>query len=70
MTMTAHRNTASDWLDNSATPVWTKRIGNRVGTVFEVFDTGRRASHDYRRLTAQASPQEATKIAFEKHFSK
>ena len=70
MIMTAYRNTTSDWLDSSATPVWTKRIGNRVGTVFEVFDTGRRASHDYRRLDAQVSPQEATRIVFEKHFSK
>lgn len=70
MTMTAYRNTASDWLDNSGTPVWTKRIGNRVGTVFEAFDTGLRASHDYRRLTAQVSRQEATRIVFEKHFGK
>jgi hypothetical protein len=68
--MTAYRNIASDWLDNTGAPVWTKRIGNRVGTVFEVFDTGLRASHDYRRLTAQVSPEEAARIVFQKHFSK
>ena len=68
--MTAYRNTASDWFDNSATPDWTKRIGNRVRAVFKALGTGLRASHDYRRLAAQVSPQEASRIVFEKHFSK
>ena len=68
--MTAFRNTASDWFDNSATPAWTKRIGTQLRTVLEAFETGLAASHDYRRLAVQQSPEAARRIVFQKHFSK
>jgi hypothetical protein len=68
--MTAFRNTASDWFDNSATPDWTKRIGTQLRAVLKAFETGLAASHDYRMLAVQQSPEAASRIVFEKHFSK
>ena len=68
--MTAFRNTASDWFDNSATPAWTKRISNGLRAILEAFATGLAASHDYRRLAVQQSPEAASRIVFQKHFSK
>jgi hypothetical protein len=70
MIMTAYRNTASDWFDNRAMPDWSKRIGNRVRAFVEAIETGINAAHDYRRLSGQVSPQDASRIVFEKHFSK
>lgn len=68
--MTAFRNTASGWFGNSATPDWTKRIGTQLRAVLEGFETGLAASHDYRRLAVQHSPEDASRIVFQKYFSK
>ena len=66
---TNHTNTASDWLDHGDMSGWTQRAGDTVRTVFEAMDTGRTASHDYRKLTARGTPaQHATGEVFHRHF--
>jgi hypothetical protein len=41
-----------------------------VRAFVEAIETGINAAHDYRRLSGQVSPQDASRIVFEKHFSK
>jgi hypothetical protein len=67
---THHSNTASGWFDTVDTGDWGRRALNAARIVFEAIDTGRKASHDYRRLAAHGQPQDAVQAVFTKHFSK
>ena len=68
---TNHSNTASEWLGHAEMPDWTNRVGDTVRTVFEAMDTGRRALHDYKLLSARGLPlQQASGEVFQRHFGK
>ncbi|WP_125461795.1 MULTISPECIES: hypothetical protein [Rhodomicrobium] len=67
---THHSNVASGLFDNVDTGDWGKRTLDAVRTVFEAMATGRKAAHDYRRLSAHHQPQEAIQTVFKTHFSK
>jgi hypothetical protein len=72
MIMFTHRgNTASEWLGQAEMSDWTNRFGGTLRALFDAMDTGRSASHDYRKLSAHGvPPQHATEEVFRKHFGK
>lgn len=66
-----HTNAASGWLNRSEPQDWTKRLADSIRTAFEAIETGRTASHDYRKLAVRGiPPQQATATVFGKHFRK
>jgi hypothetical protein len=72
MIMTAHPiNVPVTGLEGVKTPDWMKRIGVAASETWASMGAGFSASRDYRALTARGvSPQQATRMVFEKHFSK
>jgi hypothetical protein len=72
MIMSTHRSdTASEWQGQAEMPDWTNSLGDTVRALFDAMDTGRAASHDYRKLSARGiPPQHATDQVFRKHFGK
>lgn len=68
--MNTHRSSPSDWVGNVDTTNWATRVGGYFRDLAESFKIGIEASNDYRSLSAQTSPQEASRMVFERHFSK
>ncbi|MGF1621843.1 MAG: hypothetical protein ACFCUR_14655 [Rhodomicrobiaceae bacterium] len=68
--MSTHHSTPSDWVGNLDTSNWAARVGGYFRNLAESFKTGIEAANDYRTLSAQKSPQEASRIVFERHFNK
>jgi hypothetical protein len=46
------------------------RLGGHFRNFAESFKIGIEASNDYRRLSSQTTPENASRIVFERHFSK
>ncbi len=68
--MSTRHSTPSDWVGNPETSNRLTRLGSYLRDLAESFKTGIAAANDYRTLSAQKTPQEASRIVFERHFSK
>jgi hypothetical protein len=71
MIMTTYQsNTASGSLGNVSISGWAKRLGATASLVLKSMETGVKASHDYKRLSTRLSPQQASKLVYQKYFDK
>jgi hypothetical protein len=68
--MSTHHSTPTDWVGNPETSHRLPRFGSYLRDLAVSFKTGIAAANDYRTLSAQTTPQEASRIVFERHFSK
>ena len=68
--MSAHHTTSADWIANDDAANALTRFGGHFRDFADVFKAGIEASSDYRRLSNEMSAEKASRLVFEKHFSK